>query len=899
MNDSHRTAPEARSWAFFGRGSRFLLAVLLLAAPAPGRAPEGRRPPAYLILVSFQPGRSAVETYLQGLLQELRKGGSLTADLCVEYLDLENLPSDSRPALGALLRKKYEGRSLDGLAILQRPALDFYERELRTVAPAAPVLLANAVLQPGELAGHPVLTQVPRFDWEGIVRRGLELFPRTRRLVLVSGASPVDRAVLADTAQLLMNRWRGRLELEDTSGLTLSQTLARVRSLPPESLILPLSYNRDASGAPFLATEVTERVGAVANAPMMSYIDGLPGGLGGSVVVLGESGALAGRSLLDVVTGRQGLVAPVTPLGSVTRNVFDWPRLQRWKADLSHLPKDSHFLHRPPSLWQQYRGWAIGALAFLLGQSALIVVLLVQRRLRRAAEASLQASEARFRTLIEEAPVAIAVMRGGTFLYVNRSLSRSCGFADPALLVGRPVLETLVAPKDRDWVQRRARDREAGLPVPPATEFLAQRADGTSFPCLATVNRVDLSDGHALLGFFLDLSEQSQAEAERTKLEEQLRQSQKLEAVGLLAGGVAHDINNVLTAIFSHCEILKLGRSEQAFEMRSIREIERAASRSKGIVAQLLAFSRKQVTQPEVLDLNVRLGDVRQGLIPLIGEDIRLEVRPDPNLWNVLMDPTQLDQILVNLAVNARDAMPKGGRLSIVADNLRITPERAEDYPDAAPGDYVRIQVSDEGVGMSPEVRARIFEPFFTTKEVGKGTGLGLSTVFGIVRQAGGFLTVYSEPGRGTTFKVHFPATRQAAEAEAKPSLLQAVPHRWSVLVVEDDPLLQLAIPPMLELIGCEVHLAEDPHEALDMFRQEDPPYDLVLTDVVMPGMSGKELADRIHELRPSTRILLMSGYTADVIERHSVFGATLAFIQKPFTREALQEKLLAVMGAD
>jgi signal transduction histidine kinase/CheY-like chemotaxis protein len=378
------------------------------------------------------------------------------------------------------------------------------------------------------------------------------------------------------------------------------------------------------------------------------------------------------------------------------------------------------------------------------------------------------------------------------------------------------------------------------------------------------------------------------------KHEEQLRQSQKMEAVGRLAGGVAHDFNNLLTAILGYSQLMQ-ARLDQASPLhREVEEIQKAGQRAASLTRQLLAFSRKQVLQPKVLDLNTVVTDIDKMLARLIGEDIEMIAFPDPKLGRVKADPGQIEQVIMNLAINARDAMPQGGKLIIQTSNVTLedsyTSKRSLNLK---PGPYVMLAVTDTGYGIDKKILPHIFEPFFTTKEQGKGTGLGLSTVYGIVNQSGGDIWVETDTGRGTTFKIYLPRVDNPAEeqqaSEQRESLFSV---SETVLLVEDEDVVRNLVREILMMNGYNVLQAANGREALPICEQHVGPIHLMLTDVVMPQMGGRELAERVASLRPEMKVLFMSGYTDDAIVHHGVLDSGIAFIQKPFTPDSLARKV-------
>jgi len=418
-------------------------------------------------------------------------------------------------------------------------------------------------------------------------------------------------------------------------------------------------------------------------------------------------------------------------------------------------------------------------------------------------------------------------------------------------------------------------------------EFLNRKKSGEFFSEHATISPI--RDGNGVITHFLAIKEDI---TERKLLEAQLFQSQKMESIGRLAGGVAHDFNNMLSVILG-CAQLALREAEEGSPLwQDLEQIMHAGKRSSEITRQLLAFSRNESVTLREVSLNEQFVEMQKTLGRLLGEDIKVTFKPAPHLWSVKADTTQLDQILVNLAVNARDAMSKGGLLTIETSNVRVDRKYSQFHLDASPGDYVQLSVSDNGCGMDRETLSHIFEPFFTTKEVGKGTGLGLATVYGIVRQHNGFINVYSEPGQGTTFQINFPrfaggTVSEEAEAEEAP-----LTGTGTVLLVEDDVLVRRMTRRALEELGYTVIQASGAEEAIAICRDEGTRIDGILTDVVMPGMNGKEMVDVIEAFRPGLNVLFMSGYTKDLVAQRGVVDEGRHFIQKPFDLQSLGRKL-------
>jgi two-component system, cell cycle sensor histidine kinase and response regulator CckA len=479
------------------------------------------------------------------------------------------------------------------------------------------------------------------------------------------------------------------------------------------------------------------------------------------------------------------------------------------------------------------------------------------------------------------------------FVYVNRTAEEMLQMPRETLL-GKRMCEVLPINREAGFFERYKRVLETGIPL--EEEFLLPN---THVPSAWYYHQVlPLPDGIAIS--HRDITERKQAEEEREKLHAQFLQAQKMESVGRLAGGVAHDFNNKLTVILGNTQMAmeNLDRSDPVYG--ELQDVLDAGKQSTDIVRQLLAFARKQIIAPEVLDLNESLEGMLKMLRRLIGEDIELAWEPAANLWQVNMDPTQIDQILANLCVNARDAISGVGKVTIETENRVLDESYCADHTGFLPGEYVMLVVSDDGCGMDKETLANAFEPFFTTKETGKGTGLGLSTVYGIVKQNQGFVNIYSEPGKGTSFKIYLP--RHAGEAEEGIHEVQTEAPRGcgeTILVVEDETSVLHLARRVLEHLGYAVLTSATPAEAVAMVREYDGEIHLLMTDVVLPGMSGKDLAGEMMQIRPNIRTLFMSGYTANVIAHQGVLEKGVQFLGKPFTPDSLARKVREALGSE
>jgi two-component system cell cycle sensor histidine kinase/response regulator CckA len=384
---------------------------------------------------------------------------------------------------------------------------------------------------------------------------------------------------------------------------------------------------------------------------------------------------------------------------------------------------------------------------------------------------------------------------------------------------------------------------------------------------------------------------------EALRLEEQFRQSQKMEAVGRLAGGVAHDFNNLLMAIQGYAEVLRDSLPSQDGMRKSAEQILKAANRAASLTSQMLAFSRKQILTPVVLDLNSVIDETAKMLKRLIGEDIELRIQPADSLWAVEADPNQIVQVVMNLCVNARDAMPEGGVLAIETGNVTAAGMGSEGCSDASPGEYVKLSISDTGCGISKEMQEHIFEPFFTTKEVGKGTGLGLAMVYGVVKQSGGYVSVDSEPGQGTRFVIYLPRVMQDITTEVTEPV-EVQPHGMeTILIAEDEEAVRDALSDYMRGLGYTVLTAGSGPQALSVAAAHDGTIDLLISDVVMPKMNGRELSEELTELRPNLRTIFITGYTDDEVLRHGIRKLGTTLLQKPFHLDTLAREVRTVLA--
>lgn len=496
-----------------------------------------------------------------------------------------------------------------------------------------------------------------------------------------------------------------------------------------------------------------------------------------------------------------------------------------------------------------------------------------------------------YRALVDHSPEAAYVVQDGRIVYVNPAAVRLFGAASEESLLGTDILDRVHPDCHALALRRRKQVLETGEPAP-LTEMTFLALDGRIFEVEVQATPIEFNGRLGTYAAARDISN-------RKRLEAQVQESQKLEAVGRLAGGVAHDFNNTLAVILGHAEFVLAALRDDDPLREDLQAIQRAAQHSAALTRQLLTYARRQPVVPRALDLNAAVTETLKMLRPLIGESITLDWQPGEDIWPISLDPSQLDQILTNLCANARDAISDVGRISIHAENRKLSADAARALPEAEPGEYVLLRVADTGRGMTADVVARAFEPFFTTKGIGQGTGLGLSTVYGILRQNGGSVSLRSAPAEGTTVDLYFPRrVIRATEEEAaeSPAAARATPGVETVLLVEDEPHILRLADRALRAKGYHVLSAGSPEAALALSREHDGEIHLLLTDVMMPQMSGPDLARALAASRRALKVVFMSGFSADLIAAQGKLDAETAFLGKPFTLDELGRKLREVL---
>lgn len=979
-------------------------------------------PQKILFLNTYEIGLPIPDSIDRGFVTGLTEGGGSVNDLFIEHLDFAREPSSKyRVIIADLLRHKLEGKHV-GIVIAEgTPAVNFLNTEAKDLFPDAQLItLISPDIESLPDTSQKIINIPWLVDAAGTLSLALNLFPKTRRVVIVTGSRD-DILPFLKEAQKAFTPWKDKLVFEYTNQMTYEQMMQRISSLPPNSIIIYSPYFSDVSGRSFVPAEVVVKICQVATAPVFSTMAPFLGHgiVGGSLLKTEMIGEQAAKITLDYLNGRLKLDKPITNFNVSTQKIFDWNMLTHWNADISALPEDSIFINRPRTLWRQYRNEVYMATAvFLFLCSVVLALWILNRRLKRLA-VSVSNSELHYRSLFDNSLIGVTVTNESfIFVDVNDAFCKMLEYSREEL-VGKMTISDITHPDDvaismamlgnlmkhdieqcsieKRFVSKTGKILSTLIYVRGCYSSLGEYV-GTTASVLDITERKKVEDSlsesnkkFALAfnnapilitisklndGIYLDVNQrfldtfgfnreevvgrsslelciitESQREqilntikekgqidevefvlhtkfdkevlfkywgsiitisnqdcllsialdiTEHRRMEQQFQQAQKMESVGRLAGGVAHDFNNMLGVILGHAEMAMDEVAPTHPLFAELEEIRKAATRSADLTRQLLAFARRQTIAPRVLDLNETIEGMLKMLRRLIGEDIDLVWMPGAGLWPIKVDSSQLDQILANLCINAKDAIAGVGKIMVETGNSTIDDEYCETHPGCVPGDYVRIAVSDTGCGMDALTLAHIFEPFFTTKGVGEGTGLGLSTVYGAVKQNSGFVYVYSEPGQGTVFSIYLPRFIKSGMAGEKLNIGEnepAVGGHETILLVEDEPaILKMALI-MLRRLGYKVMAASNPSEAIRLVEKFDGEIHLLMTDIVMPEMNGRDLAERIMTIKKGMRCLFMSGYSSDIITNQGKLVEGTHFIQKPFSRKKLAIKLRQVLS--
>jgi PAS domain S-box-containing protein len=856
-----------------------------------------RRSPQVLVLHSYHAGYAWTDDIMRGILSTFQRSG-VGVDSDVEYMDSRrhSAPEDLQQ-LYVYYRHKFKNLKFDVIISSDNAALELLLKHQDELFPQTPVAFCGVeTLEQYSLANRSLFTGVIEATEDlPTVAAALKLHPKARRVVSITDYQPTLQAARVGTAKLQTTFPQLEIVFIDPRSLRMSDLVEKLKGFPAESTIGLLgAFFRNDFGETFTVEDVTRRISQTCPFPLYGVHTNTFGhGIVGGKLNNGFfQGAEVTRRALAILRGTSPADLPISA-ESPNRFQFDDVQLKRWRIDRSQLPPDSLIANEPVSLYDQYKHIVWSVFGFLVLQSVVISALLLTIQRRKKAETLLRESEAS----LEEAQ-SIAHIGSWDHDLVKRRLHwsnetyRIFGYGQERPLACFALFIERVHPDDRERVIRAGEEaRASGQPF--RAEHRIIRPDGSERLVVQQAELFTDSQGKVvrMIGTTQDITD-------IRHLEDQLRHSQKLEALGQLAGGIAHDFNNVLTAINGYSNLVLQELRPQDPLRPELEEIRKAGERAATLTQQLLAFSRKQVLQLRTINLNTIVADMDKMLRRLLGADIELLTHLAPDLGYVKADAGQIEQVILNLALNARDAMPAGGQLTVETANAALDEEYARMHHAVVPGRYALLAVTDMGCGMDAATQARIFEPFFTTKQKGKGTGLGLSTVYGIVKQSGGFIWIYSEPGHGSTFKIYLPLCDDAVE-EARPVTRSSASSEGSetVLVVEDDPTVCRFVCLALARNGYQVLEASNGKQALEVCDQHLGEIRLLVTDLVMPEMGGQQLAEILSKARPEIRILYLSGYTQNSVVRQGTLHSEVTFLQKPFAVEALLQRVRQILN--
>jgi PAS domain S-box-containing protein len=872
-----------------------LLATLIFLSSAPSvlsANPNPERVRKVLLVHSFEPFLPYSVIVNQSVQKTLLSKKGERFEFFSEYLDLARFPGASHhQKLVELLKERYGSAPPDLVIAVLVPALDFvlkYKMDLFGNAPVVFCGIEPSQAEVMKIDGH-VTGILMELDPEATLEAALRLQPDTERVVVVGGTSKNDR-VFNNPVLRACEKQGGKVQFTFLIGKPIEAIYGDVRRLPPKTIVFYVTMFQDGEGKAQIPAVVAGRLSEAASVPVYSLFDAYLGTgiVGGRLVSFGMQGKAAAETGYRIMKGERPEAIPYAPSPNVYK--FDWRQLKKWKLSEARLPPQSTVEFRELSLWGLYKWWVVGAIGFSIVEGFLIILLLVHRARWRKAEEALRGEKERFLTVAENAPFGLMLLdKNDAITYNNPTFKTLTGYGVDDV------------PTAASWFSKAFSDETVRTRL--TERWKAYREESFPVEKSTACETVSCKDGSQKVINFIAVPLKTggivvTAEdiTDRRRLESQLRQAQKMEAVGTLAGGIAHDFNNILSVITGFASLLKMGIPLADQERNYVDQILSAADRAATLTGSLLAFSRKQMIDPKPVDLNVVIENARTILSRLIGEDIEMATVHSASSPVALVDEVQLDQILINLATNARDAMPKGGSLVISAGMAEIDEEFIASHKYGKIGFYATLSVSDTGEGMDERTKERIFEPFFTTKEIGRGTGLGLAIVYGIVKQHDGYIHVESASKEGTTFTVFLPLA-ESIRHSPEPALPETIPGgSETILISEDEETLREFLETLLTSTGYQVISASEGEDAVRQFSENKHLIDLVLLDVVMPKMNGGEVYEEIRKMRNDVPVIFCSGYTFDMVHQKGIREEGVEFIQKPLMPDVLLRKIRAVL---
>lgn len=864
----------------------FLFAAALLN---PGQSPAQEKK-RVLILHSYHQGNKWTDDENSGILSVIgvnRPGFQVET----EYMDTKKI-ADERYFVQLLdiYARKYGTTHFDAIIATDDNAFFFLRDHRDRLFPGTPVVFCGVnFFKPSYLAGVKGFTGVNEdADLKGAIDTALALHLDTREVVLITDVTETGQKI-SERFRELIPRYQNSVTFRLLDNLEMKQIQAEVAALKPGSLVLFTFFFRDRAGVFFDYYESSELITGQARVPVyVAWNYSMGHAVGGLMVNGFDQGRVAGELARRILNGESADSIPVV-MESPNRYIFDYHQMVRFDIEPANLPQGSTIINQPSSVYAISKITAQSLLggAAVLGVAA--AVFLANIRKRRKAEAAFRDSEKNYHTLVNNLRVGVyrsaCDLWNGSYLEANPAMVSIFGFDSVEEFLKIPAAELYLNPEEREvfidevLAQGYVKDREIAM----------KKKDGSTIivSCTTTANYNEQGGIRWLDGVMEDVTVQK-------NLEDRLRQSQKMEAIGTLAGGVAHDFNNILTSLMGYADLIKNTTDENDARFRYVSNILTSAEKAASLIKGLLAFSRKQVISPTPVDLNRIIRNVEALLRRIVGDDVEVVIELAPEQLIVFADNNQMEQVLMNLTSNARDAMPHGGTLTISTQRVAVPPEQLPGSVVSPSGTVAVMTVSDSGEGMGQATLQKIFEPFFTTKEIGRGTGLGLSMIYGTVRQHGGEIKVASEIGKGSSFSIYLPlhigTPRECSSDSA--AARSVIGGSETILVAEDNPDVRKLVVNVLTTAGYHVIEAVDGEDALLRFKTSAPDVDLVLMDVVMPKMSGKEAADRMKAIKPDLKTLYTSGYTDEMIQTKGISDISVDFISKPLSGTDLLLKI-------
>ena len=874
-----------------------VLAVCLLTAWSISLYANDIRIKKVLVLNSYHPGFAWSDGIMEGVKSEFKKSEQ-NIHIDIEYMDTKRISDKNHYRnLYELYKHKFSQRDYDLILTSDDNAFSFVLKYHDKLFPNKPVVFCglNALDKSfeTELSKLGWITgSVEMYDIKGNIDLILGIHPDVKQIVVISDNTvssqkckeKIQEAALQVPDSIKFNYIKEDAYMEDV--------LAKVRALPLNSVVFLMSFFKDQEGRYYTPEIGGKMISEISPVPVYSawdfYLDhGITGGLITNSNAQGEMGVKIALRILD---GQKISDIPVSRKPA-NNYMFDYIQMQKFGIKQSELPADSIVINKPYSFYSEYKVliWLVFASITIL--TIIIFFLIISIATRRRAEKALIESKERMKAILKASPVGISLVVNRKLDWANETLYRMTGYEQNSR-IGQSVRILYLDDKEYDRVGRQvyAGIIKTGIGH---VETRLVRKDGTTFDCRIQACNLDPAD--PAKGQIIALTDIS-----KTKLfEAQLLQACKMEAVGTLAGGISHDFNNLLQAIMGYTQLLLLDKSKEDPDFLHLEQIEKSAQRGSELTRQLLTFSRNVESKLRPLNLNNEIKRTYTILKRTIPRMIDIELLLEDNLKNINADPTQMEQIFMNLGVNSRDAMPDGGRLIFETKNVVLDEEYFKTHPAAMPGEYVMMSIADTGSGMDKETMEHIYEPFFTTKDVGKGTGLGLAMVYGIVESHGGYITSYSKPDEGTTFRIYYPVLQSDIEVQASEEAEELQGGSETILLVDDEEAVLDIAKSMMERFGYTTITAENGEDAIEIFKKSNPYPDLVILDVGMPGMGGHKCLIELLKIYPDLKVIIASGYSENGKIEKTIESGAAGFIAKPYRLADMLKKVREILNSE